>query len=114
MIPRVYPNQRLHNGNGGFVINGPTGDWEADELAAVITFVVTQGQNGTTAIGIGESPVYDRPPAGASFDWRAPVQHVSGPAFHSGAADVQAWASIAESEGASEMYPWNVPITISL
>lgn len=112
MIPRVYKNQHLGGANG-FVINGPTGNWDGKDLAAVVTFVIKQNGSGPVSIGIGKSVVYDRPAGGASIVWTAPVRHVSGPAFHAGDADVQAWISIAETGGASEMYPWNVPITLS-
>jgi hypothetical protein len=112
MSPKVYEQQHLGNGNGGFVINGPTGDWAADEMAAVITFVVKQNGNGAVAVGIGESVVYNRPENGMSFDWTAHVKHVAGPAFRTGDAKVQAWASIAE-RGGPDMYPWGVDITIN-
>jgi hypothetical protein len=52
MSPKVYPNQHVHNGNGGFVINGPTDAWDPDEMAAVITFVITQNGSGPAAMGI--------------------------------------------------------------
>jgi hypothetical protein len=112
MIPRVYTNQHLHNGNGGFVINGPTDTWATDELAAVITFVITQNGNGPVAVGIGETNLLRRRPDGGTFDWNAAVTHTSGPAFQAGAATVKAWASIAET-GGPDMYPWAVDITLT-
>jgi hypothetical protein len=112
MIPRVYPNQHLHNGNGGFVINGPTGAWNPDEIAAVVTFVIKQDGNGPAAVGIGETNLLRRKPNGADFDWSAAVTHISGPAFQTGDADVQAWASVAKTGGPGE-YDWYVDVTIS-
>lgn len=112
MSPKVNKQQKLQNANGNFVINGPTGAWKNAEQAAVVTFVIKQGANGSTAVGIGESRLLHRPASGRSFRWTADVTHVSGPAFAAGPADVQAWASIAESDG-PYMYPWNVPVTLS-
>ncbi len=112
MSPKVNKKQKLDDGNGEFIINGPTGRWKTDEQAAVVTFVIKQGNNGTTAVGIGETTLLQRPTNGHSFRWSADVTQVSGPAFAVGAADVQAWASIADSDG-PYLYGWNVPITIS-
>jgi hypothetical protein len=112
MIPRVYDSQHLHNGNGGFVIDGPTGPWNPDEMAAVVTFVIKQDGNGAgTAVGIGETTLLRRKPNGADFDWSATVTHISGPAFKAGDADVQAWASVAKTGGPGE-YDWYVDVTI--
>ncbi|HEX5251746.1 MAG TPA: hypothetical protein VFW14_18925 [Gaiellales bacterium] len=111
MSPKVNKKQKLVGGRLTS-INGPTGRWKADEKAAVVTFVIKQGNNGTTAVGIGETHKLNRPVNGRSFRWSATVDQVSGPAFVAGPADVQAWASIAESDG-PYLYGWNVPITIS-
>jgi hypothetical protein len=113
MIPRVYPDQHLHSGTGGFVINGPAEDWEAAELAAVVTFVVTQNGSAPAAVGIGETNLLRRRPNGADFDWSAAVTHLSGPAFKTGAAKVHAWASIAETTGPGGDYNCDVDITIA-
>lgn len=99
MSPKVCEEQHLRDTNGKFVIKGPTGDWDPDEVKAVVTFVVTQSGNGTVAVGLGETVVYDRPPNGDSFVWKAEVKHVAGPAFRTGSADVHAWAAIAEQGG---------------
>ncbi len=112
MSPKVNKKQKLKDANNKFVINGPTGRWKTDEQAAVVTFVIKQGNNGTTAVGIGETHLLQRPGNGRSFRWSADVEQVSGPDFAAGPADVQAWASIAESDG-PYLYGWNVPITIS-
>jgi len=112
MSPKVYPDQQLRNGNGTFLIDGPTGSWASNELAAVVTFVVKQPVNGNLAVGIGETALLMRPRNGGSFDWSAGVTHISGPAFQAGAANVQAWASIAES-GGPDKYDWDVDITIN-
>jgi len=112
MSPKVNKKQKLRNPNGDFVINGPTGRWASDERAAVVTFVIKQGNNGTTAVGIGETSLLARPANGRSFRWSGDVRQVSGPAFAPGRADVQAWASIAEAEG-PYLYGWNVPVTLS-
>ena len=112
MSPKVNKKQKLRDASGDFVINGPTGRWASDERAAVVTFVIKQGNNGTTAVGIGETTLLKRPGNGRSFRWSAAVNEVSGPAFAAGPADVQAWASIADSDG-PYLYGWNVPITIS-
>ena len=112
MSPKVNKKQKLKNAKKRFVINGPTGRWRADEKAAVVTFVIKQGTNGATAVGIGETHRLNRPANGRSFRWSAAVKKVSGPAFVAGPADVQAWASIAESDG-PYLYGWNVPVTLS-
>ena len=112
MSPKVNKKQKLNDGTGKFVINGPTGRWASDERAAVVTFVVKQPVNGNLAVGIGETALLMRPRNGGSFDWSAGVTHISGPAFQAGAANVQAWASIAES-GGPDKYDWDVDITIN-
>jgi len=111
MSPKVNKQQKLVGGKLKS-INGPTGRWKADEQAAVVTFVIKQGNNGTTAVGIGETRLLKPQVGRRSFRWSAAVNKVSGPAFVAGPADVQAWASIADSDG-PYLYGWNVPITIS-
>ncbi|HXD71812.1 MAG TPA: hypothetical protein VN615_18230 [Gaiellales bacterium] len=111
MSPKVNKKQKLVGGKLQS-INGPTGRWRTDEEAAVVTFVVKQGTNGTTAVGIGKTTLLRPVANGRSFRWDAHVTQVSGPDFAAGPADVQAWASIADSDG-PYLYGWNVPITIS-
>jgi hypothetical protein len=111
MSPRVCDHQSLEKVDGKFVMKGPTGEWDSDESQAAITFVVTQVRTGAVSAGMGESAVYDRPPDGASFIWTAAVQHLAGPAFHTGPAKVHAWAWIAEGGGLGT-YHCDVDITI--
>jgi hypothetical protein len=111
MSPKVNEHQSLQKADGKFVMKGPTGEWESDESRAAISFVITQSKSGAVAAGMGESVVYDRPSDGASFMWTADVQHLAGPPFHPGPADVHAWAWIAEGADLGT-YDCDVAITI--
>jgi hypothetical protein len=111
MSPKVYDTQKLST-NGQFLINGPTDNWDPDELAAVVTFVIKQAGNGAVAVGIGETQLLTRQQNGKSFDWSGAVTHISGPAFQTGSATVRAWASIAETNG-PDTYECDVDITIN-
>lgn len=111
MSPKVNERQSLQEADGKFVMKGPTGEWESDESKAAISFVITQSKSGAVAAGMGESVVYDRPSDGASFMWTADVQHLAGPPFHPGPADVHAWAWIAEGADLGT-YDCDVAITI--
>ena len=84
MIPRVYPGQHLPPGNSDLVINGPATGWEPDELAAFVTFVVTQNGSVPATVGIGETTLLKRRSDGGDFDWSAAVTRVSGPQFKTG------------------------------
>lgn len=109
MSPKIDQEQHLHTANGSFVITGPLGNWDADDGAAVVTFVVSQTQNGNVATGIGKSQVY-RP--GGSTKWSADVTVVNGTQFRAGTAVVSAWASIATTDGGWELYPWGRNVTL--
>ncbi|HEY2868727.1 MAG TPA: hypothetical protein VGJ11_04425 [Gaiellales bacterium] len=113
MIPRVYPGQHLPPGNSDLVINGPATGWEPDELAAFVTFVVTQNGSVPATVGIGETTLLKRRSDGGDFDWSAAVTRVSGPQFKTGPAKVHAWASVAETGGPGDPYDCDVDITLS-
>ena len=111
MSPKVCKEQHLKT-NGKFVIKGPTDDWDSDESAAVFVVVITQSKTGALAVGRGESVVYQRPPDGKSFIWQADVRHIAGPAFQTGAADVHAWAAVAEGGGLGPLYGCDARVDI--
>jgi len=64
-------------------------------------------------VGRGESVVYARPADGKSFIWHADVTHIAGPQFRTGAADVHAWAVVAEGGGLGQPpYECDIPVQI--
>jgi hypothetical protein len=114
MIPKVDDEQKLPDSNGNFKITGPIGGWDSDEAAAVFTLVISQKVNGGVAIGVGKSGVYKPNGTGGPTKWSAPVEVVNGHQFQPGGATVFAWASIAETDGGWEMYPWGRPVELEL
>jgi hypothetical protein len=112
MTSKVNDELRLSPDGKTIQVKGPIQNWQADEVAAVFSVVISQASgNGGPTTAIGASTLTYDP---SKDQWTAEAK-VTGKnmAFHEGNATAHAWATIAQPGGDAESYEWSVPTTLS-
>ena|SRR5689334_14360764 len=107
MHSKVDDNLVLSADGREVTVSGPITMWDPDERRATFTVVIAQlGEDGEIVLARGHSQTtYE---AGAST-WKATAR-VSKPSARLTSGEAQAWAlaSIEDSGGGFELYPWSI------
>ena len=107
MHSKVDDNLRLSADGREVAVSGPITKWDDDEQSATFTVVIAQlDESGDIVLARGRSrETYER----GAKTWEA-TAHVTREGARLTAGEAQAWAlaSIAETSGKFELYPWSL------
>ena len=113
MHSRVDDNLVLSTDGREVAVSGPISQWNSDEKSATFTVVIAQVDNdGEIVLARGAShTTYEN----GAKTWKATAR-VSKPGARLSDGPAQAWAlaSIAETSGEFELYPWSLRRTSSV
>ncbi len=107
MHSKVDDNLILSSDGREVAVSGPITKWDGDEKRATFTVVIAQlGEDGDIVLARGRSQTTYENGAGR---WEATAR-VTKPGIRLASGEAQAWAlaSIEESEGGFELYPWSL------
>jgi hypothetical protein len=107
MHSKVDDNLVLSRDGLEVAVSGPISKWDDDEASATFTVVIAQiDENGDIVLARGRS--HEAYQNGAGIWWAK--AHVSKPGARLSQGPAQAWAlaSIAETNGEYELYPWSL------
>jgi hypothetical protein len=107
MHSKVDDNLRLSADGREVAVSGPITDWEDDELSATFTVVIAQlDEDGDIVLARGRSRETYR---NGARKWEATAEVTrNGARLTAGEAQAWALASIAETSGKFELYPWSL------
>ena len=107
MHSKVNDNLRLSADGREVAVSGPITDWDDDEASATFTVFLAQvDENGDIVLARGRSRQTYR---NGARTWEATAEVTrNGARLTAGTAQAWALASIAETSGQFELYPWSL------